>query len=339
VVICNKTLVTRNARSFEIDFLIIAEHYVFVIDEKSWRGRIHGSDQVWVREDGSSERSPLSKADYVAKVLAGELRAKIPGLQSITEHFVQGAVLLSASNERPRIKDPRANSQVFLIDTVVGQLTKLDAASNHQSIRHLAQSIESSLLDLSDRPKFAKRIDQYQIEEIVGETQGSYTARAIHDLAGLRTLTVYKVASVSEDTRSRYEREFRAIRSLHSTGHVPEVLDPFNWSDDFWVVPSVPPPGKALASLKFPEDVNGLSEELAGAAMAFTALEAIHARGVIHRALSPDNVYIEMAHREPRKVVLAGFQSARLENQSSIAPQLDELMAVDPYAARAGHQS
>ena len=44
VVICNKTLVTRDARSYEIDFIIVADHYVFVVDEKSWRGRIHGSD-------------------------------------------------------------------------------------------------------------------------------------------------------------------------------------------------------------------------------------------------------------------------------------------------------
>jgi hypothetical protein len=74
IVICNKTLVTRNARSFEIDFLVLGDHCVFAIDEKSWRGRIHGSDQIWVRADGSSESSPLNKIEYVAV----ELRAGHP---------------------------------------------------------------------------------------------------------------------------------------------------------------------------------------------------------------------------------------------------------------------
>ena len=69
IVICNKTLVTRSARSFEIDFLVLGDHYVFAIDEKSWRGRIHGSDQLWVRTDGSSETSPLSKITYIANIL------------------------------------------------------------------------------------------------------------------------------------------------------------------------------------------------------------------------------------------------------------------------------
>src|SRR5690349_4549135 len=78
IVIANKVLPTSDGRSFEMDFVVVGDRLIFLIDEKSWRGRIHGSDQIWVRGDGSSERSPLSKVDYVAKVLAGELRAKVP---------------------------------------------------------------------------------------------------------------------------------------------------------------------------------------------------------------------------------------------------------------------
>src|SRR5688572_23762011 len=97
LVICNKTLVARNARSFEIDFIVVGTNAVFAIDEKSWRGRIHGTDQVWVRDDGSSERSPLGKIGYVANVLAGELRHQVPRLREMSAHFVHGAVLLSLS--------------------------------------------------------------------------------------------------------------------------------------------------------------------------------------------------------------------------------------------------
>jgi len=61
VVICNKLLPVRNGRTFELDFIVIGDHLVFVLDEKSWGGRIHGSDQRWVRADGSSETSPLTR--------------------------------------------------------------------------------------------------------------------------------------------------------------------------------------------------------------------------------------------------------------------------------------
>ncbi|HYT44461.1 MAG TPA: nuclease-related domain-containing protein, partial [Methylomirabilota bacterium] len=68
VVICNKVL-PRGDRSYEIDFIVIGNRWVFLLDEKSWRGRILGNDQLWVRADGFSMRSPLAKADYIAKVL------------------------------------------------------------------------------------------------------------------------------------------------------------------------------------------------------------------------------------------------------------------------------
>src|SRR5579875_510284 len=70
IVVANKVLPASQGRSFEIDFIVIGDRTVFAIDEKSWTGRIHGSDQIWVREDGSSERSPLSKIDYVARIVA-----------------------------------------------------------------------------------------------------------------------------------------------------------------------------------------------------------------------------------------------------------------------------
>ena len=73
LVICNKTLSTSAIRSFEMDFIVVGKRWVFLLDEKSWRGKIVGNDEQWVRADGSSERSPLAKVDYVAKVLAGRV--------------------------------------------------------------------------------------------------------------------------------------------------------------------------------------------------------------------------------------------------------------------------
>ena len=88
LVICNKTLSTSNGRSFEMDFVVVGKRWVFLLDEKSWRGRIRGNDEQWVRSDGSSERSPLAKVDYVTKVLAGHLNWRIPALKEALIMFV-----------------------------------------------------------------------------------------------------------------------------------------------------------------------------------------------------------------------------------------------------------
>src|SRR5689334_22662447 len=72
VVICNKMLATHG-RTSEIDFIIIGERLVFMLDEKSWSQEIVGSDQCWAFPSGNSITSPLNKVDYVARPLAGHL--------------------------------------------------------------------------------------------------------------------------------------------------------------------------------------------------------------------------------------------------------------------------
>ena len=51
-VIANKTLPTPRGKSFEIDLVVIGPHLIVAIDHKSRRGRIHGSDTIWVYEGG-----------------------------------------------------------------------------------------------------------------------------------------------------------------------------------------------------------------------------------------------------------------------------------------------
>lgn len=334
VVICNKTLVTTGGRSFEIDFIVLGDRYVFVLDEKSWTGRIHGSDQVWVRDDGSSERSPLTKVDYVAKVVAGALRAQVAGLRDRAEHFVHGAVLLSRAEEPPRIHDQRAGDGIVLMKDAAESLVRFDNKASHDSIRAFRPAIETYLVDLRDRPKFPKRINEYQIQEIRSDRPGKFSASALHDVAGPRSLTVYNVAGgAGGESKEFVLREFEAVRKLHDLGIAPLALDPFTWSDDYLVLPFEIPAGKALAALKAPDTGDELKAELSLAIRAFDALAEMHRQGIVHRAISPDNIYFQVSQREARPPVFAGFHAARVHGQSSIASRLDELVILDPYAA------
>ncbi|MCC6176121.1 MAG: NERD domain-containing protein [Chloroflexi bacterium] len=333
LVICNKTLVTRNARTFEIDFIVVGQNAVFAIDEKSWRGRIHGTDQVWVRDDGSSERSPLGKIEYVAKVLAGELRQRVSRLLEVSDHFVHGAVLLSLSEAAPRVRDPRAADGVLLLATAVERLVQLDARAAHASIGRFRSGIEQTLMDLRDRPRFPKRIQQYRIDEIVGQRPGMYSARATHDISGPRLLFVYNLAGASPEDRAFHLRELEAVQRLNATGLTPEIRDPFEWSDDFLVVPFALSPGQSLGVLKRPTGADDLPGELALAEKAFRGLDTLHSRGIVHRALSPDTVFAQMVKGEPEDVTFTGFYAARVEGPHSIAAQLDDLKIEAPYAA------
>ena len=77
-VICNKEVVTPAGDTYEVDFVIIGDHVIFAIDEKSWSGDIYGNENVWVLPGGEPRRSPLQKIGHVGRQLAGVLRGRIP---------------------------------------------------------------------------------------------------------------------------------------------------------------------------------------------------------------------------------------------------------------------
>lgn len=337
-VICNKTLPLRNGGSYELDFVVIADNRVFLLDEKSWRGGIRGNDQFWVRSDGTSAHSPLNKADYVAKVLAGHIRAKAPPLAADGRAFVHGGVLLSAAAHLPVLRDEsRAQGGVFLLNSVVKKLLQADQQGGTSLVAECREQIRACLFDLSDRPKIPRHIGLYTVQELVAEKLGARIFDATLEDGAHRTLMVYELGpsaadpADSRDLRAFYLHQFNVLSKLRDTGLVPDVKDPFDWSDDYLVVPVSPLPGKSLGALALPETREELASELAVAEAAFRGLARIHDAGILHRALGPDAVYLVGSGQQPR-VAFSNFYAARMGTRS-IAVALDAFAIQDPYAA------
>jgi len=330
-VLANKILPGASGRSHEIDFIVIGERLIFALDEKAWRGRIHGNTTLWVRDDGSSERSPLDKADYVAKILAGYLRQRVGGFDQIREHVVQGGVLLTRAAGRPAVQDPRGAAGIVLLADAVAHLRRRDAREGDPRVGTLRAAIEKALYDLTPRPKRPQAINEYEIVEATTGRGGAIIYRANHREAGPRLLTVYNLAGGDAAARDFYLQEFRALDQLRETGLVPECSDPFVWSDDFLVIPSHPPAGESLGALTRPGSEDAVRHEIERAAAAFGALARVHDAGVVHRAIGPEAVYLD-ERDDHRAVTFTGFFAAR-RGARTISAKLDELKLDDPYAA------
>jgi len=335
LVICNKTLSTFNGRSFEMDFVVVGKRWVFLLDEKSWRGRIRGNDEQWIRSDGSSERSPLAKVDYVTKVLAGHLNWRIPALKE-DAHYVRGGVLLSATEQQPQILDARAANGVFLIDDVCQRLQTLDAQGGNPYVGQVHNLIRKALVDLSNRPALPARIDLYTIEDVIVIRSGVRLFHATMDGDEPRLLMVYDLGRdplVAQEQYDFYLREFRVLKELYATGLVAEVQDPSKWSEDFLVLPIVPLKGEPLSVCSRPETREELAQELLVAAASFKGLDVIHSKNIVHRAIGPDGIYVLQKSQSP-KIAFTNFFAARL-GTNTIAEPLDKLAVAfeDPYAS------
>ncbi len=330
VVICNKVL-PKGDRSYEIDFIIIGSRWVFLLDEKSWQGKIHGNDQVWVRNDGSSQASPLNKADFTAKILASHIGWKVLPLQS-EGYFVRGGVLLSGLTHIPQIHDSRAAKGIYLLSNVCERLQALDKQDGTPLVGKMSQFIQKALVDLSPRPEVPARINTVLIEDAMTLRPG---VRLFHGKLGggqdkAIHLMVYDLTRdplYADVLYDFYMHESHALQKLSSTGFVPTVNLPFRWNEDFLVLPILPPRGKPLSIYPLPETREEFVQELFLTATCFSTLDQIHAQGVLHRAIGPGSIYVQSS----LKVVFTNFYAARI-GELSIAKSLDALSLEDPYA-------
>jgi hypothetical protein len=102
----NAWLVERSGVVYELDAVVVAPHAVFVVEIKSYRGRIEGTDNDWWLPE--KIRSPLKLNRITSQVLKTHLKnASYQAGQVWTE----GLVFLSATTD-VGVRGPASNDRV-----------------------------------------------------------------------------------------------------------------------------------------------------------------------------------------------------------------------------------
>lgn len=338
LIIANKMLPLGRDQSLEIDMIVVSEHRIFVIDEKSWGGSITGTDQYWQLRGSHMVPNPLNKVEHVVRQLASRLRADVPNFPQ-GGRVIGARVLLSNPTAKHQLRDPRAKDQVLTLDNVVDRLMKQDAAGTAEAFltpHHAA--IETVLFGMPARPEHPTHIDPYRIDELVKRLPGCRIYRATHPTGGERVLFVYDPPAPGAPPAEveRVHRETEILRSLQGSGVVPTIGDSLRWSEDYEVVPMHVPKGRPLGTLPPPTSPQDAIRDIRRAAAAFEALTRIHAAGIVHRAVGPDVVAVldgeETGGAEP-VIMVTGFMSARKADTTTIFGNLDAAGITDGYVA------
>ncbi|OED48937.1 serine/threonine protein kinase [Endozoicomonas sp. (ex Bugula neritina AB1)] len=88
----NIEIPTHTGQTLEVDALVVGEWGVYVVDVKGYIGHLDAGQHAWSL-DGRDIDNSLSKANYVARVLAGKLKHKIP--VGVYAPWVQGLVFVT----------------------------------------------------------------------------------------------------------------------------------------------------------------------------------------------------------------------------------------------------
>ncbi|MBI3471251.1 MAG: NERD domain-containing protein, partial [Candidatus Solibacter usitatus] len=331
-VICNKELVTPSGLTCEVDFVVLASHLVFVIDEKSWSGDIYGNENVWVLPGGEPRYSPLQKIGHVARQLAGVLRGRVPYLHNAARkvHFVYELILLSAPVSRLRVADSRVAQHVLNVKDALDELPHIDREHPELDLANAASAIRTCLCDLKDRPKFPQKINAYTVKEVLPGGRRFRAFQVQHQSGARRLLKLFEL-DPTEQPREFVLREYNAIHLAALKGVSPDTDPYFFWNEDRYVaVPLHLPTGVALrmpaaeAVLENP----GYALELAIAG--FRELEVLHRSGLVHRRLDPESIFVDRRPDGPRAQFF-NFMFARIDERQTIAHELDEIEKDNVY--------
>lgn len=318
----NAWLVERSGVVYELDAVVVAPHAVFVVEIKSYRGRIEGTDNDWWLPE--KIRSPLKLNRLTSQVLKSHLKSVSYQAGQV---WTEGLVFLSATTD-VGVRGPASNDRVHTRKTILAAIQDPELIRRMSGGRALTPSsnAERELLELftgaQSGPRPVRRVREYEVVETFDHHDTFTELLGKNTLSGAeRVLRIYSVPPLAtQSQRDRIaERARWEAQVLGRLGRSEGVLtaDP-PFSDEAgivlpleyfkgitlttWVERYGPDArGKEKADLRVRTD---LWMRIA------QTIEEVHRQGVVHRLLRPDVVLVE-DKQEPTEVRVTGFDLAK----------------------------
>ena len=328
---------TNDGAIYEVDLLVLSKQGFFLVEIKSWSGRLRGDAGTWTRTTPEgraiSEDNPVLLANRKAKALASLLKAQ-HATNRITVPWLDAVVFLSADDLHCDLTGPAGN-RVFLKDRQASETQKerngilaallrregqgIDPNRRSAIDAKVARAIGKAIDESGIRPsQKSRRIGDYVLGDLIADGPGYQDRLAKHvafeDGEVYCRVRQYTVAAAStEETRKKLQRaasrEFQIIQSLNHTGILPVLdykdheLGPallFRYTD-----PNAERFDHYLAA-KCPslstDQRLGLLRQVAD------AVRAAHRKRVVHRALSPQSILVTESESKTPTLQLYNWQ-------------------------------
>ncbi|CUU58046.1 Serine/threonine protein kinase [Parafrankia irregularis] len=331
--VCGRQLVAGSGTR-DSDFILVGPNSVIVVEEKSWRVDLIGTEERWYeRRTGLERGNPINQAVGVARILAGSLtrfnkplasalrHAAPPGQKQL--HLVHPLVVLSSPEVTFQIEDPRAASHVVRLAGCEQRLLEIDRAVGARfDLAPFRAAVLSAVTGLRPRPQTPTTLGAYTIIGNIEPTPRGRRYVGRHSAGAVRVLLTYERQGLTEAELKASDqlilREFDALQRLAHLRRVFAVDPYFGVNDDqMWVAP-MHPPGPRQETLRRRIRAGrqpSAATFAAVAADAFAGLADIHDEGITHRALHPSRVWVTP---ETNGVMFSDFLIAKIADARTV---------------------
>lgn len=349
-----------NGRLYDVDLLLCGPKGVFLVEVKSWPGKVTGDDHtlIWKTPEGRSHQRdhPLRLTNLKAKALkslierthaARAFRGRVP--------FFNAAVFLSDPNaefqldERGRMSTyGRGGSRLPDLVTELIDVSSQDHARLRTSTRRIdrpmATMLAQAMSEAGVRPSNRLRtVGGYRLEELLSEGPGFQDFSGQHESATRRRrrIRLYAAPQQADDPqrvqlRRAARREHELLEGLHHQGilrpqdYVEHDLGPAlvldadpDWPTlDAWLADH----GERLS----------LHDRLDIIRQVADAVRYAHSHHLVHRALSPRAILVTPDGDDPQRIRIGDWRTGALteaDDHATIAGTRNVEALADPLSA------
>ena len=321
IIIANVDVYSDHGQPFECDAIVIGDWAVYIIDVKGYQGRLLAGKDVWTHNNRNVE-NPLPKLHQNARILASRCRLKLrqnqhsPWCQGLA--FITGGVggditLVKGEEQIP------AYDKNNIIEALTSQ-GYVTALHKHKLKQYQNEIAVSAICDFKLLRQKQQKVGSY-IKKRKLANNGNFELWLVEPEGHTFNFQYWmKFADISgensskiSELKARLKKEFYLLSEL---ADLPCVPAPLAYHDDGESIALVHQNviGRPLSEVSS-FNIREVMLEVA------TALAYMEKRGIHHRALSLENIYVS----DDRKVQLldVGFARSRRTKTLVASAQLD----------------
>ncbi|WP_089934848.1 BREX system serine/threonine kinase PglW, partial [Candidatus Entotheonella palauensis] len=326
----------------EVDLLVISLYKIFLVEIKSWAGRITGDAGTWTRENRGHQTSldnPLLLTNRKAKKLKS-LLARQPAFNKQGVPYVEPIIFLSSPAVRCDLTGP-ARVGVYLRPDqtpkgephILGILTgtsKPALSPPDMMAERLKSSVSAALARAMDqagirRSQRAYRVGEYRIEQLLHENDVYQDWQASHTSlpkAAKKRVRIYPAARQDsalsrEERRQAAEREYQILEGISHAG-ILKVETFCEHERGYAVVFEHDSGAKRLDWFLHDQSANlDVGARLDLVRQIAETLRYGHERRLYHRALSPQTILVTAPDQPHRQIKIFDWQTARRKSAAT----------------------
>lgn len=285
---------------WEYDCIVIAPHAIYNIENKDWKGKIEGDDNVWYIND-HEQKNPLKTARYKTKMLVDYLKKHKP---IFGKAWISTILTLSSSGQTKAGLDPESgcyHDTFVLGDELIDFITDPDKVGK---AFNAISDIQYDILDFlvgtcEDKAKKKTHILDLEIDKIL-DTTDDYIEYLCHPK--LFKDKYYRVRDYVLDKAGLTPEEQEAHSKRVQNGQISQELLPSSPNIIKTICQESEDGNHYYEKSEYMEDHTLQAEMRRSTFTEFDkirilvdvaqALSLAHDKGVFHRNLTPENIYL-----------------------------------------------